>query len=89
MIQIKPKVGDLIQVKDHTFAAEVTLFGYCVKSEEGSFTLFYFDNNKQFEYWYDDDEDYGLEMSIISTGQHKPNNHGGLETLMISEDQKN
>jgi hypothetical protein len=68
MIQIKPKVGDLIRVKDGTFAAEVTLFGYCVKSEEGSFTLFYFDNNKQFEYWYDDDEDYGLEMSIISTG---------------------
>ncbi len=66
MIQIKPKVGDLIRVKDPIFNDDTILFGYCIESEKEFFTLRYFGETSQYCYWLSDE--YDLEMSIISTG---------------------
>ena len=65
-LKIKPKVGDLVRVVDPYFDDDAC--GYCVKSEESHFTLRYFDDETKqydFDYWYE--EQYDLEMSIISS----------------------
>jgi len=65
-LKIKPKVGDLVRVNDPYFDDDTC--GYCIESEENYFTLRYFDDASRqydFDYWYDDD--YDLEMSIISS----------------------
>ena len=74
-LEIKPKVGDLVRVNDPFFDDDTC--GYCIESEEKFFTLRYFDDASRqydFDYWYE--EDYDLEMSIISSTQY---------SLMISE----
>ena len=67
-LKIRPKVGDLVRVNDPFFDDDTC--GYCIESEEKFFTLRYFDDASRqydFDYWYE--EDYDLEMSIISSTQ--------------------
>lgn len=90
MIQIKPKVGDLVRVKDPIFDDDTILFGYCIESEKEFFTLNYFEDDSQYCYYWFRDE-YDLEMSIISTGQQTqqtrririPNDFRGLEKTKL------
>jgi len=64
-LKIKPKVGDLVRVNDPYFDDDTC--GYCIESEKEFFTIRYFDDETgqiDFDYWYE--QDYDLEMSIIS-----------------------
>ena len=66
-LKIKPKVGDLIRVNDPYF--DDCACGYCIVSEKKFFTIRYFDDVTKtgyldLHYWHE--EDYDLEMSIIS-----------------------
>ena len=79
-LKIKPKVGDLVRVNDPYFDDDTC--GYCIESEEKFFTLRYFDDASRqydFDYWYE--EEYDLEMSIISSTQQYANDFGGLNKL--------
>ena len=68
MIQIKPKVGDLIRICDPTLQqAEICV---CIREHPRYFTVQYLREPPHaiFRYSYWVCQNYDLEMSIISTG---------------------
>lgn len=68
MIQIKPKVGDLIRIYDPTL--KLTEICVCIREHPRYFTVQYLCKRPhgvfRYNYWFD--QNYYLEMSIISTG---------------------
>lgn len=67
MIQIKPKVGDLIRICDPTL--NLTEICLCIREQPRYFTVQYLRGPAsglfRCNYWFD--KEYYLEMSIIST----------------------